>query len=133
MKMRKTKLLEAAAAAGLAFTLFGNSSTRATTLTWDPAQNGAGGSGTWSTTSTDHFWFDGTSDVAWTDGNSPTFAHISGTGTLGSDISAGTLTCGIANYAVDLNSHNLTASALASSSCSGYASADSRSFSSASH
>src|ERR1700722_14886556 len=57
---------------------------------WDPtatASATAGGSGNWDTT--DLFWYDGASDVAWTNGNDANFEGTAGTVTLTTPVTAG--------------------------------------------
>jgi autotransporter-associated beta strand protein len=94
----------------------------AATLFWDG--NGAlpvGGSGIWDTTSlnwetgaltgTYTTWNSATPDNAKFGPDSPTPATPVGTVTLGTDITAGTLTFNNAGYVIDLNGFNLTATA----------------------
>ncbi|HEY1787268.1 MAG TPA: autotransporter-associated beta strand repeat-containing protein, partial [Verrucomicrobiae bacterium] len=59
------------------------SSVSAQSLYWDPSGSGSassGGSGNWDTS--DPFWFNGASDVPWTDGNDAFFEGTAGTVTL---------------------------------------------------
>src|SRR5215469_5935135 len=68
------------------------SSASAQALYWDPGQTAsatAGGSGNWDTTST--FWFNGVTDVPWTDGNDAFFEGTAGTVTLMQNSSAADL------------------------------------------
>jgi fibronectin-binding autotransporter adhesin len=62
-------------------------------LSWDPAMTGpavSGGAGAWDTTSS--FWWNGTIDTTWTDGNSAAFAGSPGIVTLAGPRSASGLT-----------------------------------------
>ncbi|HEX3628707.1 MAG TPA: autotransporter-associated beta strand repeat-containing protein [Verrucomicrobiae bacterium] len=63
--------------------IFTVTSASAQALYWDPGQTAsatAGGAGNWDTTST--FWFNGVTDVPWTDGNDAFFEGTAGTVTL---------------------------------------------------
>src|SRR6476646_6671638 len=77
----------------------GTMSAMAADLSWDPAGTGpvvSGGSGTWDSTS--NFWWNGTSDTAWTDGNAAVFAGTAGTVTLAGPVSATGLTFSTTGY-----------------------------------
>src|SRR5207237_471630 len=52
---------------GLFCLTFGISRTSATPLIWDPSKDGSGtaGSGNWDTTAGNNVWYNGTSDVLW--------------------------------------------------------------------
>ncbi len=83
------------------------------TLSWDPNQsNGTnlGGSGTWDTSSND--WFNGTSDVAWSNAYDPVavFAGSAGTVTLGTGITASSLNFNTSGYTVTGNTLTLAVS-----------------------
>ena len=75
--------------AAFAVTGLVGSTVTAANLTWDPAATGSatgGGAGTWDKTLIN--WYDGATDVVWTDGNTATFANTGGTVSLGVPISA---------------------------------------------
>ncbi|MGD0261605.1 MAG: autotransporter-associated beta strand repeat-containing protein [Verrucomicrobiota bacterium] len=68
---------------------------------WDPngtdASPGSGGSGNWDNTTAD-WWVSGSSDVAWTTGNTANFAGTAGTVTMAAGVTADGLTFTTAGY-----------------------------------
>lgn len=79
-------------------------------LFWDPGVTGgpAGGSTTsvdneWTTADVNNVWWNGVSNVDWTDSQNATFGGTAGTVRLGSNISAGTLDFDTAGYVIELN------------------------------
>jgi autotransporter-associated beta strand protein len=87
------------------------SNTRAASFSWDQTGGGAlGGTGTWDTTSTN--WWNGTSDVAWSDTTGTTdiatFAGTAGTVTLGTNLGALGLIFGTTGYTVALGGNTLS-------------------------
>jgi fibronectin-binding autotransporter adhesin len=80
------------------------------TLNWDPGITGgpAGGTGTWDTTST--LWFNGTSNVLWSNAtpDDAVFGGTAGTVSLGEAITAQTVMLNSQAYVIDLNGFNLT-------------------------
>ncbi len=68
----------------LACTLAAASLRAQTTLTW--GTGGAGGSGTWSTDTTNVDWYNGTANVPWTDGDNAVFGGTAGTVTISSSV-----------------------------------------------
>jgi hypothetical protein len=77
-------------------------------FTW--GASGTGGSGTWNTTNTN--WYDGTTNTAWVSGYDAAFGGTAGTVTLGSTITAGTLTFNTSGYTIAKGGYNLTATSL---------------------
>jgi autotransporter-associated beta strand protein len=81
---------------------------RAASLSW--GTNGAGGAGTWNTTATN--WWNGVSNVAWTDttgtADSAVFGGTAGTVILGSNVGALGLNFGTPGYVLALGSNTLT-------------------------
>ena len=84
------------------------------TLYWDPSQTasgtGSGGTGTWDTSTAN--WFNGTSDVAWTNAYDPVavFAGSAGTVTLGTGITASSAHFSTSGYTVTSNTLTLAVS-----------------------
>ena len=82
-------------------------------LSWDPGNTGpavSGGAGAWDTTSS--FWWNGSADTTWTDGNSADFAGSSGIVTLSGPRSATGLTFGTTTgYAISGSILTLTSPA----------------------
>ena len=74
-----------------------------TTLTW--GATGGGGTGTWDTSASN--WFNGSTAVPWTQGDSAIFGGTAGTVTLGTAITAQDLTFGTNGYTVTGNSLTL--------------------------
>ena len=68
----------------------------AQTLTF--GANGAGGTGSWDTTTTD--WYNGTTNVPWTNGDAAVFAGTAGTVTISSQVAASQVTFSTAGYVV---------------------------------
>lgn len=90
---RKSIGILAAGAAALLATGLGLSSATAASLTWDPGQSASGGtngSGNWNSSGT--YWYNGTTNQAWANGNGAVF----GTGTGGSGTY--TVTVGSSGY-----------------------------------
>ena len=87
---------------------------RATDFAWDPANDAAGGSNTWDASSS--LWDSGTTPTAgntnilWSNGaaNQAFFAGAAGIVTLGTSISAGTLTFSSAGYQINTGINTLT-------------------------
>ncbi len=81
-------------------------------LTWDPSASGGaavGGAGTWNSGS----WWSGTSDVAWVNGNNAYLGGSVGTVTLGTPISANSVTFNAAGYTVSGNPLTVAAGGIA--------------------
>ncbi len=101
-------------------------------LSWDPGITGAAGGGAttseateWKTSGAGNVWWNGTSNVAWTNGNDATFAGTAGNVRLGGNnatISVGTLNFGVSDYTIDLKdftdntANNLTVTGITGSS-----------------
>ena len=86
----------------LAASIFWTADARATDLQW--GANGAGGSGTWNTTSTN--WYDGTANTNWNNAapDSAIFGgSAGGTITLGSAITVGNITVNRTDYSIATN------------------------------
>ena len=87
------------------------SSARAASLSWDQTGSGGlGGTGTWDTTTTN--WWNGASDVAWSDTTGTTdiatFAGTAGTVTLGTNLGALGLVFSTTGYTIATGANTLT-------------------------
>ncbi len=86
------KRMQIRLAVALAGVLVGVQVAQAQTLRWDPAQSGGtslGGNGTWDTTTAN--WWNGTANVAWSDGATAVFDGTPGTVTLNDTVSVNNL------------------------------------------
>jgi autotransporter-associated beta strand protein len=82
------------------------------TIYWDPgakkASPGSGGTGNWNSSTAD-WWYSGSSNVDWSpNGDNGIFAGTAGTVTLGTSMSAGSLTFQTAGYTIAGSGYTLT-------------------------